>query len=234
MLSLLIENRNQKTNLDIIRGEGKMPAVFYGPKEASTPISVNAIEFQKTWKKAGESSVIILKDAKGVELEALIYAVDKHPITGVPRHADFYIVEKGKKVRVAVPIVFEGVSPAVKDKGGILVKVLREIEVEAAPRDLPRDIKVNISSLVEFTDVVKAKDLVLPSGVELKINLEDVVASISEAKEEVEVAPAAIDMSAIEVEAKGKEVKEGDAAAPAGDAKADDKKSGDKKSPDKK
>jgi hypothetical protein len=77
---------------------------------------------------------------------------------------------------------------------------------------------------IPVTDVIKAKDLVLPKGVDLKINPEEVIASIAVAKEEVEEAPAAIDMSAIEVEKKGKEDKEGDAAAPAADAKAGDSK----------
>lgn len=215
-----------------MRKAGRLPAVFYGPKEVSTPITVSAVEFKKAWKKAGESSIVILKDAAGNEHEALIHELDIHPLSGEPRHADFYVVEKGKKVEVAVPLVFVGVSPAVKDKGGILVKVRREIEIEAAPRDLPHDLSVDISRLVEFKDVVLAKELVLPKGVELKINPEEVVASVSEAKEEVEEAPAAIDMTAIEVEAKGKEAKEGEpGAAPAagkeGDAKASasDKKS---------
>ena len=226
MLSLTIEKRDMKGKLDAVRASGKMPAVFYGPKEASTPVSVSAVEFKKVWKKAGESSVIILKDAAGAEHEALIHEVDVHPLTGAPRHADFYVIEKGKKVQVAVPLVFEGVSSAVKDKAGILVKVRREIEIEAAPRDLPHEIKVDIAALVELTDVIKAKDLKLGAGVELKIAPEEVVASIAEAKEEVEEAPAAVDMSAIEVEAKGKEAKEGEegAAAPAAEGKAEAKK----------
>lgn len=202
-----------------------MPAVFYGPKEGSTSITLNAKEFGKIWKKAGESSVVILKDAAGVEHETLIHEVDIHPLSGEPRHADFYVIEKGKKVEVSVQLVFAGISPAVKDKAGILVKVHREVEIEAAPRDLPHDISVDISKLVELTDVIKAKDLVLPKGVELKINPEEVIASIAVAKEEVEEAPTPIDMSAIEVEAKGKEVKEGEeGAAPAADAKGGDKK----------
>jgi large subunit ribosomal protein L25 len=225
MLSLTVEKRESAQKLEAIRASGKMPAVFYGPKEASTSVSVDAKEFGKIWKKAGESSVIILKDDKGNEHESLIHEVDVHPLTGEPRHADFYVIEKGKKVEVSVPLVFAGVAPAVKDKGGILVKVHRQIEIEAAPRDLPHDISVDISTLVEFSDVVKAKDLVLPKGVELKINPEEVIASIAEAKEEVEEAPAAIDMSAIEVEKKGKADEAGaegaDAAAP---AKAPEKK----------
>lgn len=234
MLSLTAEKRLPTDKLEKIRAEGKMPAVFYGPKETSTSITLNAKEFAKVWKKAGESSVVILKDATGAEHETLIHEVDVHPLSGDPRHADFYVIEKGKKVKVAVQLVFSGVSSAVKDKAGILVKVQREIEIEAAPRDLPHDITVDISKLVELTDVIKAKDLVLPKGVELKINPEEVIASIAVAKEEVEEAPAAIDMSAIEVEKKGKEEKEGEAGAPAGDGKAGETKGGDKKPAEKK
>ena len=239
MLSLTAEKRDSSSKLEALREAGKMPAVFYGPKEDSTSIALNAKEFSKVWKKAGESSVVILKDASGIEHEALIHEVDIHPLSGEPRHADFYVIEKGKKVKVAVQLVFSGVSPAVKDKAGILVKVHREIEIEAAPRDLPHDLIVDISKLVEFADVIKAKDLILPKGVELKINPEEVIASIAEAKEEIEEAPAAIDMTAIEVETKGKEIKEGEAGAEApavkegGDQKATDKKSSDKK-PEKK
>jgi large subunit ribosomal protein L25 len=219
MLSLTAEKRDSSHKLESLRAAGKMPAVFYGPKEASTSITLSAKEFGKVWKKAGESSVVILKDATGAEHETLIHEVDIHPLSGEPRHADFYVIEKGKKVQVAVQLNFAGTSPAVKDKAGILVKVHREIEIEAAPRDLPHDLTVDISKLVELTDVIKAKDLVLPKGVELKINPEEVIASIAEAKEEVEEAPVAIDMSAIEVEKKGKEEKEGEAGADAAPAK---------------
>jgi len=222
--NLTAEKRDVKVNLDVLRKAGRMPAVFYGPKESSTPVSVALVEFKKVWKKAGESSVVIIKEGAH-EHETLIHEVDVHPLTGEPRHADFYVLEKGKKVQVAVQLVFVGVAPAIKDKGGILVKVQREIEIEAAPKDLPHEIEVDISKLVEISDVIHAKDLKLPTGVDLKISPEEVVASVSEPKEEKEEAPTAIDMSAIEVEAKGKEAKEGEAdAAPAADDKKSDKK----------
>ena len=209
MLSLVVERREKGkagAKNEILRKAGKIPAVFYGPKEASTPIAVSAVEFKKIFKQAGESSVITLKDGTH-EHEALIYDVDIHPVSGIVRHADFYVIEKGKKVKVRTPIVFEGVSPAVKDKGGILVKVLRDIEIEAAPKDLPHEIKIDISPLVELNSAIHASEVKLPHGVTLVTRAEEIVASIAEAKEEVEEAPQAIDMSSIEVEAKGKEVK---------------------------
>lgn len=216
MLSLTVEKRDMKVGPDKVRDGGKIPAVFYGPKEPSTSVAISMIEFKKVWKKAGESSVIILKDGSS-EHEALIHEVDIHPLSGEPRHADFYVIEKGKKVSVDVQLVFSGVSPAVKDKGAILIKVLREVEVEAAPKDLPHELIVDISKLIEFSDVIHISDIAVPVGVEIKAKPEDIVASVAEAKEEVEAAPTAIDMSTIEVEKKGKEVKEGEegAAAPA-------------------
>ena len=70
---------------------------------------------------------------------------------------------------VSVPLTYAGVSPAVEDKGGILVKVHREVEVEAAPRDLPRELSVDITrSWSELNDVIHAKDIALPEGVDLE------------------------------------------------------------------
>lgn len=221
MLTLAVERRDKASKNEALREAGKMPAVFYGPKESSTPVVVNAKEFGKVWKKAGESSVIILKDGSN-EHEVLIHDIDIHPVSGELRHADFYVIEKGKKVEVSVPLIFSGIAPAVKDFGGILVKVHREIEIEAAPRDLPHDLTVDVSKLTELTSVIKAKDIVLPVGVELKINPDEVIASIAEAKEEIEEVPTAPDLSAIEVEAKGKEIKEGEEGAEAADAKGAD------------
>ncbi len=203
MLTLNVEKRDMTVKSKVLRQKGLIPAVFYGPKEKTTPVTVSTTEFIKVFKKAGESSVVILKEGNN-EHEALIYDVDVHPVTGAPRHADFYVIEKGKKVKVNVPLIFEGVSPAVKDKGAILIKVARELEIEAAPRDLPHELKVDISTLVEFSSTVTAKEIILPKGVDLVSGPDEIIASVSEAKEEVEeVKP--IDMSAIEVTKKGKE-----------------------------
>ncbi len=223
MITLSAEKRDIKTSVEDLRKAGKLPAVFYGPKEKSTSISISMKEFIKAFRQAGESSVIILKEGNE-EHETLIYDVDVHPLTGAPRHADFYVIEKGKKVKVHVPLAYEGVSPAVKDLGGILVKVLRELEIEASPKDLPHELKVDITSLVELSSVITAKDIKIPATVTLIANPDEIVASIAEAKEEVEeVKP--IDMSAIEVEKKGKEAKEGEEPVEAAEsAKKEEKK----------
>jgi large subunit ribosomal protein L25 len=207
MLTINIEKRDKSQKLKALRQAGKIPAVFYGRKEKSTPISVSSVEFLKVWKKAGESSIIELKGL-GEDHEALIKEVDRDPVKEFPRHVDFYVIEKGKKLTLNIPIEFSGVSPAVKDLGGILVKVMHEIEIEAAPRDLPHSIIVDISKLTTLDSVISAKEISLPAGVELKIDGDDIVASIATPKEEVEET-VPVDLSAIEVEKKGKEAKEG-------------------------
>ena len=205
MLTLKADIRNTKTHPEEIRKSGKIPAVFYGKKEASTPISILKTEFLKVWKEAGESTVVTLNTPDGIK-ESLIQDVDIDPVTGVPRHADFYIFEEGHKVGVKLPIEFTGVSPAIKDLGGVLVKVLHEVNVEAQPKDLPHNLKADISTLANFGDQILAKDIPLPAGVELKVNPEEVVATIfapREEKEEEVVAP--IDLESIEVsEERGK------------------------------
>ena len=204
MLTLKAEIRDIHTKPEVVRKAGKVPAVFYGKKEASTAISIPKIDFLKIWKKAGEYSVVTLETPNGA-MESLIQDVDLDPVTGTPRHADFYVFEKGHKVEVELPIEFIGVSPAIKDLGGILVKVLHKIKIEAMPKDLPHGINIDISSLKTFEDQVLARDIKLEEGVTLKENPEEVIALVSAPREEKEEESAPVDLSAIEVEKKGKE-----------------------------
>ncbi len=205
MLTLDIKKRDLKDSLYKLRNDGFLPAVFYGPKEASTPISVVAKDFAKVFKEAGESTVVTLKGSDG-EQDVMVHQVDQDPVSGLIRHVDFYVVEKGKKVRIHIPVEFEGMAPAVKDLGGVLVKVLHEVEVEAMPKDLPHEVHVDISTLVDFEAQITASDIKLASNVSLVTKPDEIVALVSAPKEEVEEAP--VDISAIEVEKKGKEVKD--------------------------
>ncbi|MDQ3232139.1 MAG: 50S ribosomal protein L25, partial [Pseudobdellovibrionaceae bacterium] len=141
--------------------------------------------------------------------QSLLHEIDIDPVSGTPRHADFYVFEKGAKVKVEVPVEFEGVSPAVKDLGGTLVKVLHALEVEAMPKDLPHEIIIDISSLATFESQITVADVKLPSGVVAVQAPEEVVALVSAPREEVEEESAPIDLDSIEVEKKGKTEEEG-------------------------
>jgi len=207
MFTIEAQTRDKSQNLETLRKEGKMPAVFYGKKNESTPITITQKDFIKVWKEAGESGVVSIKTEKG-SVETLIKEVSFNPVTDTPVHADFYVFEKGKKIELDVPLEFIGVSPAVKDLGGSLVRALHEIKISADPQHIPHDIKVDISSLVDFDSQILAGDLTLPTGVDLVELPTEVVATTAKPREEKEEESAPVDLSAIEVEKKGKKEEE--------------------------
>lgn len=196
-IELTATKRTEKGNaLDTLRATGAMPAVVYGPKQESLSITVNARDFGKVLKSAGESTVVTVV-VDGAAIPTLIHDVDLDPVTDMPRHADFYAIVKGQKVQVQIPLSFEGESDAVK-AGANLVKTMHEIEVEADPMNLPHELVVDISKLVAIGDQVLAQDIKLPGGVTLVGDAEEVIAIAAAAKEEViEDAPVAVDMTAI-------------------------------------
>jgi large subunit ribosomal protein L25 len=208
MLILNAKTRELKSDKAQMRKDGFIPAVFYGPKEASTPITINEVEFLKAYKEAGESSIITVK-VGSEEHDTLLKDVQFDAVSLRPLHADFYVIEKGKKLKVNVPLEFVGVSGAVKNLGGILMKVMHEVEIEALPKDLPHNIVVSIDGLVDFKAQVHAGDLTLPAGVELISGKDEVIALVKEPKEEKEEVAAPVDLSSIEVEKKGKKEEEG-------------------------
>jgi len=209
MFSLKSQAREKNASPAHLRKSGLLPAVFYGPKAKTTPIAIPAIDFGKVWKEAGESSIITL-ETPGGKISTLIHDVQFDPIKGDPIHADFYVIEEGKEVEIHVPIEFTGTAPAVKELGATLIKVLHELSIKAMPKDLPHSISVDVSSLVALENQVLVKDIAVPKGVTVLTHLDEVVASLAAARthEEEEVVQP-IDLTAIEVEKKGKKEEEG-------------------------
>lgn len=218
-MELTVEKRDIKTNNNTLRQKGVLPAVVYGRSQESTPIAVDAKTFGKIYKQAGESAVITLKGLDA-DKDVLIHEVEVDAVSGAPIHADFYAIQKGQKVTVSIPFEFEGVSPAVKDLGGILTKVMHELELTMEPKDLPQHITVDISKLATLEDQIKVSDLKLPASAELSVDPDEVVAMISVAQEEPEEPAAPIDLSAIETSVeRGKKEEEGAEGEPAAEAK---------------
>jgi len=203
MITLEAQKRESGGAKDLRRG-GLLPAVVYGSKEASTPIVLKKLAFEAALKEAGESSVISLIGV-GETKNVIIHDIARHPVSGAVLHVDLYAIEKGQTISVSVPILYTGVSNAVKELGCILVKVLHEVEIEAQPQDLPRGITVDVSMLATVGSKIHVRDLVLPHGVTINTDNtepEEVVVMASLPQEEKE--EVVVDMSKIEVEKKGK------------------------------
>ncbi len=207
MFLIKADKRDSNIKLDVLRKSGKIPAVFYGAGKNTTSISIGNIEFKKIWREAGESSAVVISTPNG-NIDVLIHEVQVDPVTDEPIHVDFLAIDMKKKIRVKVPLIFEGVSNAVKSGIGNLVKVLHEIEIEALPKDLPHNLIVDISSLENIENQIFVSDIKLPNGIIAITSLNDIVASIvAQVEEKEEAAP--VDLSAIEVEKKGKKEEEG-------------------------
>ncbi|MFZ3020407.1 MAG: 50S ribosomal protein L25 [Minisyncoccia bacterium] len=216
MLNLSVKERKTDENPETLRKAGFMPAVFYGKKTKSTPITVSLVDFKKAYKQAGESTVVTLKTSDG-EIDTLIHEIDFDPVTGTPRHADFYVFDKDKKMEIDVPVEFEGVAPATK-AGLLVVKAMHDIKVEALPNAIPHVVIVDISKLEKDGDIITVKDIPEMKGVKFLSGEDEVVASVQVPKEEKEEVP--VDLSAIEVEKKGKDATEDEAVAAPEEAKA--------------
>jgi len=203
MFVIKAKKRDQGVKLEALRKGGEIPAVFYGAGKETTSISLNNVEFKKIWQKSGESSTVKISMPDG-EIDALIHEVQPDPITGEPIHVDLLAIDMKKKIRVNVALEFVGVSLAVKSGIGNLIKVLHEIEIESLPSDLPHGLTVDISSLETLKDQVLVSDIKLPNGVVSVTSGEEVVCSVAAQKEEKEEDSVPVDLSAIEVEKKGK------------------------------
>ncbi len=178
-----------------IRQAGKIPAVLYGHDIKSQNLAVDVKEFNQIFKQIGETSLLELI-VGGKKHNVLIHDLWRHPLSHEVRHIDFYEVRMDEKIKVKVPLAFVGESPAVKNEGGILVKSLHEVEVEALPQDLPKEIEIDISALATFEDKIHIGDLKLGSGVKILLEKQEMIASVtpprSEAElKELEAAPAA-------------------------------------------
>ncbi|MBU4205096.1 50S ribosomal protein L25 [Patescibacteria group bacterium] len=211
---------NAKTRKDfgkktkVLKKTGRIPAVVYGDGVKNIPLEINYEEFKKVFDQTGESSLVALEiDGEKKERPVLIYDIQRDPVSGKFIHVDFYQASLKEEVEVMVPLVFEGVSLAVKELGGTLVKEIQEIEVKALPQNLPHDIKVDISSLKTFEDEIFIKDLKLPVGVKVLKKPDEIVAlAVPAAKVEEELAKPVEekveDVEKVEKEKKGKEEEE--------------------------
>jgi large subunit ribosomal protein L25 len=179
-----------------LRREGKLPGVFYGPKAQTVPLEVDRKDFLTRVADLEGSHLIRIKSGSPLLADkvALVKEMQFHPVTGEVVHADFYEVDLSAKIRVKVPLHFVGKAAGVV-RGGILQPIVREVEVECLPMDIPEFFNVEVSEL-DIGDSLHVTELTMPEGVtaasESDLTLVTVVPpSIEEAPTPVE-APVAV------------------------------------------
>lgn len=167
-----------------LRKQGLIPAELYGHQTENRHLAVFAKEFQKIFKEAGESTIINLATDENQIIPAMIYEVQTDPLSDQILNVDFYQIKMSEKICVPVPFVFAGEAPAVKNFGGILVKTLQEIEIEALPADLPHNIQIDLTKLDAIGKNIAVKDLPANDKIKFLSAPETIIATVVEAQTE--------------------------------------------------
>jgi large subunit ribosomal protein L25 len=213
-ITLQAEKRTQPgKGLFAMRQSGVIPAVLYGPGLETQSIQLQTKETTRLLNGISGSTLIHLV-LDGKEYQVLLREVQRDSIRLDILHVDFYAVPPDRLIRVHVPLVFSGVSVAVRDFGGVLVHVISDLTVECLPKDLVNTIRVDLGALMKIGDAIAIKDIELPSGIKVLMDLhENVVTVTAQAAEEEVVAPvSAVATPEVEVIEKGKKLEEGEEA----------------------
>ncbi|HJW13696.1 MAG TPA: 50S ribosomal protein L25 [Thermoanaerobaculia bacterium] len=174
------------------RAAGKIPAVVYGAKKPTIPISVDGKALSDAFRGgAGENAIFLLKLAGTDQARhAMIKDLQQDPVSRKPLHIDFVRIEMSSKIRVKVSVEVVGIAAGVKTEGGILDFVTREIEVECLPGNIPKHMPVDVTAL-SIGDALRVSGLVAPEGVTVVDDPEKVIVHVTHPTAEKEPAAAA-------------------------------------------
>ena len=202
-----------------LRAQGQVPAVLYGRGKASVHVTVASHTLERTLSR-GLNQLIDLTGAEGAAGRlVLLKELQRDPVSQGVVHCDFYEVDTSEKIQISVPLHLEG-RPSGVEMGGVLDTLVREIDVQCLPLEIPDSFQLDVSAL-DIGDALHASDLELPPNVELMIDqaltLVHVIAPRVEVEEEVEEVD----------EEEGEEAAEGDAEAEPGKAEAEAERSSD-------
>jgi large subunit ribosomal protein L25 len=213
-LEIRVDARDKKRKRDAKRllRSGKIPGILYGPKTQAIALALDKREFSSRVADLEGSHLVRLKSESSelADKVALVKDMQHHPISGDVIHTDLYEVDLTARITVNVPLHFIGKAEGVV-RGGILQPIVREIEVECLPLDIPAFFDVDVSAL-DIGDSVHIEELTMPEGVTavFESNLalvavvpptvEEAPAAAAAPVEGAEVAPAAVEATTKEGE----------------------------------
>ncbi|MBI2454140.1 MAG: 50S ribosomal protein L25 [Parcubacteria group bacterium] len=177
----------EKGGVNQLRKSGMVPGVVYGRGVENMAVAVGAAVLDKTLKEAGESTLLELVMENGNSKHVLIHDLQRDPVKDFPIHVDFLEVRLDQKIKAGVVLEFIGAAPAVIKLGGVLVKNMHELEVEALPQDLPHNIEVDISALKNFEDHITVGDVKVGPKIKILSPRETIVALVVPPRSEAEL-----------------------------------------------
>src|SRR4029079_5318026 len=211
-----------------LRREGKVPAVLYGGKDESTPIAVAPKALLKILhSQSGLNTLISLKLAGAGDARVLVKDFQVDPITHAVLHADFYRIAMDKMLQVTIPIVVHGEPKGVKQQGGVLEFIRREIVISVLPADIPEHIDVDVTELM-LHQGIRVRDVVTNPKFKAVSELDLMLGHVIMPQAEEVAAPADAAAAATATPAEPEVMKKGKKEEEEGEKK-DDKKKDDKK-----
>ena len=193
-----IKERESKTP-NQLRREAQIPATIYGSGEVSKSVQLDEREFSRL-PVAAFSHVVELDFGNGKPASALIRHVQRKATTSKVLNVEFYKVRLDKAITVTVPLQFVGVAEAVTIKGGQIIHVHEEAEIECLPNDIPDFIDVDLSRLKEIDDAIHFGELSVSSKIKILNHSDDVIAKATEIREVVEEVETPAEAVAVEGE----------------------------------
>ncbi len=162
-----------------LRQQGLIPANVYGHGIASYPIQIDAKQLGQVLARAGTSKLVDLRLPSEREARrAIVRHVQRDPVTHKLLHVDFYQVRMSEKLKAEVHLNYVGEPPAVAAGQCLLLRNLASIEVECLPDNLPQSIQVDLSDLETLDEAVHVRDLVVPPGVTVLTDIDELVAKV--------------------------------------------------------
>src|SRR5690242_377024 len=221
---------NGKNAARRVRRDGSVPGVVYGARKEPVAVALDPKQVSRILHSATGHNTVFDLQVDGERTKAMIVDWQYEPIKGSLLHIDLKRIAMDEKLRVRVPIVLKGEAAGVKQQGGILEQVTREVELECLPEDIPSSIEADVTELV-FGKVLRVSDLQHSGNLKFLSDPNQPVAHIISVKEEVAPTPevAAAEAAAApaepEVIKKGKQEveEEGAEAAPAEKAEKPEK-----------
>lgn len=204
-----------------LRRGGHIPAIIYGPKTVPIPAAINSADFKKSVLATGRQRLVRLKSSsQEINDKYVVFKdVERAPVSGDIMHTDLYEVDLQRPLRVSIPLRFTGRAEGVV-AGGILQPLVREVEVECVPLEIPESVEVDVTSL-GIHDVVHVSALKLPSNVKVIFDTDyPLVSVLPPTVAEVPVVAAAAPAEGVAAEAAGAEGAPAPAAAEAAPAPA--------------
>jgi large subunit ribosomal protein L25 len=190
---LIVEKRSESGTAAArrLRRRGLTPAILYGRGMESLPLAVDSKTLRSLMHAGGHNVLLRLRiqGGEGEPPTVMIKEMQRDAVTGMTLNVDFQRISLTEKVTAQGPVVLFGEAPGVK-QGGVLDQILREVEVECLPTDIPPRLELDISQL-EIAHSLHVSDLVVPSGVEITTDPAAVVVTMTRVVEEVVAPPVA-------------------------------------------